>query len=147
MLKYIIRRENTVTPELLSALQHLLPQLTNAEIPGAEEVQKILDSGSFLITAYSSDNEHLIIGSGTLALYRTPSGLHGHIEDVIVDEKFRGKGIGELLVNELLQIARETGLAGLSLTCNPRRTEANKLYCKMGFTEWKTNTYWYNLSE
>ena len=147
MTEILIRRETNVTPELLEAFQRLMPQLTNAKIPGFDDLKQLMDSGSILISAQSKDHDHLIIGSGTLALFRTPSGLHGHIEDVIVDGNFRGRGIGELLIKELLRIARENGLTGLSLTCNPRRVEANQLYRKMGFTEWKTNTYWYDLKK
>lgn len=140
-----ICREQTAAPELIEAFQRLMPQLTNAKIPSFDEIQKLIDSGSILLTARSVIPDNLIIGSGTLALFRTPSGLHGHIEDVIVDEKYRGQGVGGLLVKELLQIANEIGLSGLSLTCNPKRIEANRLYRKMGFKEWSTNTYWYRL--
>jgi hypothetical protein len=37
------------------------------------------------------------------------------------------------------------GLKGVSLTCNPRRIDANCLYQKMGFKKWDTNVYWFKL--
>ncbi len=64
---------------------------------------------------------------------------------MIIDEAQRGQGLGESLVRHLLQIAREMGLKGVSLTCNPRRVAANQLYRKMGFKPWETNVYWYEL--
>jgi ribosomal protein S18 acetylase RimI-like enzyme len=138
-----ITRVETITPELLAAFERLIPQLTKASIPTREELQKLIDSPSVLILA-RADGE--IVGAAALGVFRTPSGVHAHVEDVIVDESMRGQGIGEQLVNHLLQIAREMGLKGVSLTCNPRRVAANALYRKMGFKKWETNVYWYDLN-
>jgi ribosomal protein S18 acetylase RimI-like enzyme len=138
-----ITRVETITPELLAAFERLIPQLTQASIPTREELQKLIDSPSVLILA-RADGE--IVGAAALGVFRTPSGVHAHVEDVIVDESMRGQGIGEQLVNHLLQIAREMGLKGVSLTCNPRRVAANALYRKMGFKKWETNVYWYDLN-
>ncbi len=135
----------SLTPELLSAFERLIPQLTAAPIPTRAELQKLLESPSRLIIARHPDASGSIVGSACLGVFRTPSGVHAHVEDVIVDESLRGQGIGEALVRALLEIAREMGLRGVSLTCNPRRVAANELYKKMGFKEWKTNTYWYDL--
>ena len=38
-----------------------------------------------------------IVGSLTLVLFRIPTGLRAWIEDVVVDESARGKGVGEAL--------------------------------------------------
>jgi ribosomal protein S18 acetylase RimI-like enzyme len=140
-----ITRVETITPELLAAFERLIPQLTKAPIPTREELQKLIDSPSVLILARVPDENGEIIGAAALGVFRTPSGVHAHVEDVIVDESLRGQGIGEALVNHLLQIAREMGLKGVSLTCNPRRVAANSLYQKMGFKKWETNVYWYGL--
>jgi ribosomal protein S18 acetylase RimI-like enzyme len=142
-----ITRVETVTPELLAAFERLIPQLTKAPVPTPTELQKLIDSPSVLILARIPGADGQIIGAATLGVFRTPSGLHAHVEDVIVDESGRGQGIGEALVNHLLQIAREMGLKGVSLTCNPRRLAANQLYQKMGFEKWETNMYWYGLDD
>jgi ribosomal protein S18 acetylase RimI-like enzyme len=140
-----ITRVETITPELLAAFERLIPQLTQAPIPTPAELQKLIDSPSVLILARSPGADGQIVGAATLGVFRTPSGLHAHVEDVIVDDALRGQGIGEALVNRLLEIAREMGLKGVSLTCNPRRVAANALYRKMGFKKWETNVYWYEL--
>ena len=136
-----------ITSELLTAFDRLIPQLTRAPIPTRDELQKLIDSSSRLIIVRYPDASGPIVGSACLGVFRTPSGLHAHVEDVIVDETMRGRGLGEALVNALLDIARGMGLKGVSLTCNPRREAANQLYRKMGFKEWKTNTYWYDLGD
>jgi ribosomal protein S18 acetylase RimI-like enzyme len=140
-----ITRVETITPELLTAFERLIPQLTKAAVPTPAELQNLIDSPSILIIARSPGADGEIVGAGALGVFRTPSGVHAHVEDVIVDEAMRGQGIGEALVNRLLQIAREMGLNGVSLTCNPRRVAANALYQKMGFKKWETNVYWYEL--
>jgi len=140
-----ITRVETITTELLSAFERLIPQLTRAPIPTPEELQKLIDSPSVLILARAPGADGQIVGAATLGVFRTPSGLHAHVEDVIVDESMRGQGIGEALVNHLLENAREMKLQGVSLTCNPRRVAANQLYQKMGFKKWETNVYWYEL--
>ncbi len=142
---FTIHPVTSITPELISACERLIPQLTRAPVPTGDELQALIDSPSRLIVARSPGETGPIVGAACLGVFRTPSGLHAHIEDVIVDKSARGQGLGEALVNALLQIARETGFKGVSLTCNPRRVAANQLYKKMGFKEWKTNTYWYDL--
>ncbi|MCX7754871.1 MAG: GNAT family N-acetyltransferase [Anaerolineales bacterium] len=142
---FTIHFVTSVTPELLSAFERLMPQLTKAPAPTADELAALIASPSRLIIARSPGETGPIVGSACLGVFRTPSGLHAHIEDVIVDSSARGQGIGQALVNTLLEMAREMGLKGVSLTCNPRRVAANELYKKMGFKEWKTNTYWYDL--
>jgi ribosomal protein S18 acetylase RimI-like enzyme len=144
MNKFHVNRIETVTPELQAAFERLMPQLTQAPVPNLDQLQKLLDSPSILVVAKTSDLGS-IIGLATLGVFYTPSGQHAHVEDVIVDELLRGQGIGELLVRFLLQLAREMGLKGVSLTCNPRRIAANSLYQKMGFSKWETNTYWFEL--
>ena len=140
-----IDRVEAVTPELLAAFERLIPQLTKSPIPSWDDLQHLLDSPNVLIVAHLGPGASPIVGAGVLGVFRTLSGLHAHIEDLIVDQSLRGQGIGEALVSRLLQIARELGLEGVSLTCNPRRVAANRLYQKMGFKQWETNTYWYEL--
>jgi ribosomal protein S18 acetylase RimI-like enzyme len=145
MTQFAIQRVENVTAELLAAFERLIPQLTSAPIPTSADLQKLLDSPSILIVARSPGPENRIVGAATLGVFRTPSGLHAHIEDVIVEPEQRGQGCGEALVQHLLQVARQLGLRGVSLTCNPRRVAANRLYQKMGFQKWETNVYWMEL--
>jgi ribosomal protein S18 acetylase RimI-like enzyme len=142
MIQFSIARVEAVTDEVLNAFERLIPQLTRAPIPNHLELQKILDSPSVLIVARSPGHHSQIVGAACLGVFRTPSGQHAHIEDVIVDQAFRGQGCGEALVQYLLHTARDLGLAGVSLTCNPQRVAANQLYQKLGFHKWETNVYW-----
>jgi GNAT superfamily N-acetyltransferase len=45
--------------------------------------------------------------------YSTWKGQRMYLEDIIVTEKRRGQGIGKLLMDELIRIAREKGFEGI----------------------------------
>jgi ribosomal protein S18 acetylase RimI-like enzyme len=140
----VITRVTNPSIELIAAFEKLIPQLTHRPLPNLDDLAALVNSSSILLIARYPDNTGSIVGSGTLGVFRTPTGLHAHIEDVIVDEDLRGLRIGEALVRELLNAAMNLGVEGVSLTCNPRRTAANRLYEKLGFINWDTNVYWYD---
>jgi ribosomal protein S18 acetylase RimI-like enzyme len=135
------------TEELWDAFQRLVPQLTsNNPPPSRDDLAALVKSeASTLILARADDG--LIIGAANVAVYRVPTGIRAIIEDVIVDESARGQGIGEALVRRCLEIAREKGASGVSLTSNPMRLAANQLYLKMGFKKRETNAYIYALNK
>jgi len=81
----------------------------------------------------------------TLAFYRTPTGRHAWIEDVVVDEKARGRGIGAELTEIALNEAAKITARCVHLTSHPARLAANQLYQSLGFARWETNAYRYDL--
>jgi len=82
-----------------------------------------------------------IIGIGTLCVTPTLKALKGHIEDIVVDQNYRGQGIGRRILETLIAKAKEMGVKDLELTSNPLRIEANELYKKLGFELRDTNPY------
>ncbi len=86
-----------------------------------------------------------ILGSLTLALFRIPTGLRAWIEDVVVDEAARGKGVGAALNEAALDHARAVGARTVDLTSRPSREAANRLYQRLGFVERDTNVYRFEL--
>ena len=142
-----IQKASAVTEELYAALQRLIPQLGAHKIPPTrEELQALIDSESSTLLLARSPTEHdPILGILCLTVYRVPTGLRSIIEDVIVDQEARRKGIGEALVRSAIDLAREAGVDGVSLTSNPAREAANQLYQSMGFSLRKTNPYFYKL--
>lgn len=60
-------------------------------------------------------------------------GKVGLIEEFVVSEKYRGKGIGKKLMNHALKEAKKLGCVEVQLYSNLKRKSAHKFYKKSGF--------------
>ncbi len=61
---------------------------------------------------------------------------YGFMEDVFVDESYRGQGIGTELTNAVIAKAKEVGCYKLLATSRMTRPEVHVLYEKLGFIKW-----------
>jgi ribosomal protein S18 acetylase RimI-like enzyme len=138
---------SNVTEDLYQALQRLIPQLGAHKIPPTrDELRELVESeSSTLLAAYEIDAKGLILGILCLTVYRVPTGLRSIIEDVVVDGSARRRGIAEALMHKAIELARESGAEGISLTSNPQRQAANLLYQSLGFQLRQTNPYYFRL--
>lgn len=132
-------------PELAEAIARLLPQLSrSAPLPDEAELREIVEGKvTTLLLARSGDGT--TVGMLTLAVFRTPTGVRAWIEDVVVDEAVRGRGLGERLTCEALRLAAEAGARTVELTSRPVREAANRLYQRIGFEQRETNVYRFDL--
>jgi len=132
-----------VTPELIEAFDRLIPQLSKSNpAPTETELAAVCESpASILLIAVDRTNADHILGSLTLAWFRLPTGIRAWIEDVVVDESARGRGVGELLNRAALDRARQLGAKTVDLTSRPSREAANRLYQRVGFQQRDTNVY------
>lgn len=135
------------TDELYQAMQRLIPQLGIHKVPPTrDELTALINrQGAVLLIARHPDETGEIVGLLSLTIYQVPTGFRSIVEDVVVDERKRRLGIGEALVQRAIELARDEGANGVSLTSNPQREAANKLYVSMGFELRKTNPYFYKL--
>lgn len=138
-----------VSDEIMAAFERLMPQLTRySPPPNRDALAEMAGSGSvFVFFARLPDQHGDIIGSATLATFRSPTGLHCWIEDVIVDRDARRQGIGKALTEACLAQARTLGLREVNLTSRSTRCAANELYQAMGFIKRETNLYRYPLHD
>jgi ribosomal protein S18 acetylase RimI-like enzyme len=145
----VIEKITEVTDELVAAFRRLVPQLSSSNpAPTREQLAEMVGSPAItLLVARESDAGGEIVGSLTLAMFRIPTGLRAWIEDVIVDESQRGKGIGEALTREALAAAQGAGATTVDLTSRPSREAANRLYQRIGFERRDTNVYRYKLKD
>jgi len=140
----IIETQATVTDELLDALTRLIPQLKiSSPRLTRDDVAALVSSDAVSLLTARADASARIVGMLTLIVYRVPTGVRARIEDVVVDESARGRGVAVALIVRALELARSKGADGVALTSNPRREAANKLYQKVGFKKWETNVYFY----
>ena len=133
-----------VTAEVVEAFERLTPQLSSSNPPpSAEALQAVASADATRLLVARADGA--IVGSLTLVLVRIPTGLRAIIEDVVVDEQFRGQGVGRALNEVALELARDAGAVTVDLTSRPSREAANRLYLRLGFVIRDTNVYRYTL--
>lgn len=82
-----------------------------------------------------------VIGLGMLAIITKFRGQYAYVEDMMVDEAYRGRGLGEVIARKLIAIARARKVKTIELSTRPSRVPANKLYQKLGFERKETNVY------
>src|SRR5436189_274731 len=143
----MVAEVTAVTAEVVEAMARLVPQLSrSAPVPTDDELAEIVSSPATILLAARSDGDCPIVGLLTLVVFRIPTGVRAWIEDVVVDESERGKGVGEALSREALRLAVEKGARTVELTSRPSRAAANRLYRRLGFVERETSVYRYTLS-
>ena len=90
----------------------------------------------------ATDESDCIVGMLTLTCCHTLACSKYWIEDVIVDEVCRGKGVGRALVRAAVQCVKECdGKSVIYLTSNPSRVSARALYRSEGFEEYNTGVF------
>lgn len=139
-----IEEASEATPELLEALKSLLPQL-NPELPPLTDARlkkAIADPATTVLIVRDGD---AISGTATVLVYSTPAHRKARIEDVVIDESARGKGVGEALVRRCIEVAREKGAEIVELQSARWREVANRLYPRLGFELRDSNLYRLNL--
>jgi len=135
-----IEAATEASPQVHSALARLLPQLNAAlPVPTMERLRAIVaDPAVTLLLARDGDE---IVGTATVIVYTTPFWVKARIDDVVVDEAARGKGVGQALVNACLDVARTRGAQVAELQSGVQREAANRLYPRMGFKRRESNLY------
>lgn len=148
-----VSEATAVTGELVAAMAQLVPQLSrSAPRPSADELAQIVAAPNtvLLVARLASDGEEgegagAIVGTLTLVVFRIPTGVRALIEDVVVDEAARGRGVGEALTYAAIDGARAVGARTVDLTSRPSREAANRLYQRLGFEARDTNVYRYTV--
>jgi len=142
-----IEKVAEVTEEVLGGVQGLVPLLgAHKQIPTWDDLVNIVNSGnSILLVVRFPDSSSQIVGMLTISIYHVPTGGRSIIEDLVVDTTQRNKGVAQELLFSAIEIAREAGVNGVSLTSNTSRVEANQLYLRMGFKKRETNAYFFEL--
>ena len=131
---------NTYSSKYHEAMQRFLDQLTTNPMTLTESMfRQLVESANSHLFFLIKDEQ--IAGMLTVGIYYSPTGGKAWIEDVVVDEAFRGQGLSKLLVAHAIEFTKSQQIPSLMLTSNPKRIAANKLYQKMGFERKETNVY------
>lgn len=142
MGEVVIEQAAGVTPELVEAFARLIPQLSRSSPPpGEAELAALLAHPACTVLMARDGQGGAYLGTMTLVMFPIPTGLRAWIEDVVVDDSARGRGVGELLNRTALDRAVAAGARTVDLTSRPSREAANRLYQRLGFQPRETNIY------
>ncbi|MEX3625570.1 N-acetyltransferase family protein [Viridibacillus arvi] len=88
------------------------------------------------------DEENQKVGAVWYRLFEENNQGYGYVDDntpelgIAVVEKGRGKGIGTLLMNKIMQLAMTDGYESISLSVDPDNRNAVHIYNKLCFQEY-----------
>lgn len=142
----IIAPLDSIPPEFIEAVYRMIPQLApETPLPSRQQLEAVIACSTNVLLAARVNGR--TVGTLTLTMVITPTGVMGWIADVVVDGEIRGKGIGEALVREAIAIALSRGAKYVDLSSRPSREAANRLYQRIGFEKRETNYYRYALGD
>ena len=127
------------------SIRALIEQLTGRESTFSEDdLRNVLqDSASRL---FVMRNKESIVGMLSLGIYTCPTSRKVWVEDVVINNELRGKGLGKELIDYAINyVKKNLAPCSLMLTSRPSRVAANELYRKSGFEQRQTNVYRINI--
>nr|CAI5851537.1 unnamed protein product [Callosobruchus analis] len=95
---------------------------------------KMKKSGGYFITVIEDTRTHEIIGASTLITelkFIHGCALRGRLEDVVVNNTYRGKQLGKLIVLTVTLLAKKLGCYKMSLDC---KDNLIPFYKSLGYT-------------
>lgn len=122
----------------------LLGQLTKLGDISREKFNERFDAmrscpGHYYVTVIEDTLLGQIVGSATLACelkFIRGCAKRGRLEDVVVNNEYRGKQLGKLIVTTITLLAKEVGCYKLGLDC---KDEMKPFYGSLGYTSEKGN--------
>jgi glucosamine-phosphate N-acetyltransferase len=111
----------------------ILSQLTEIGNITYEDFSNILCKINSEIWVFEDTQSNKIVASASIFLEQKiihNGGIVAHLEDVVVDEAYRGKQLGQKLIANIIEKARESGAYKIIADCKP---ELLSFYSKNGF--------------
>lgn len=99
----------------------------------AEKKLQVGTENIYIVIFESIQKERIIGLAKIIESTDSDNSKAGMVHNVIVNEDFRGLGLGKLLMNLVLEYGRAEKYRYLELTSRPFRIAANELYKKIGF--------------
>lgn len=139
-----IVRLSTAGASALADIRNLLKQLSmriGTATPAS--LKRMLERPN--IEVWVARDGKRVVGMATLIVLHKMYVISSNAEDIVVDTKYRGRGLGKALMMKLVERARAHRAERIEFTSNPSRAAANHLYQKLGFVRKETNVYKYEL--
>lgn len=128
-------------PRILELYRQLAITTSHIELsrsPSPDEYRRIFSEicsapGHELLVAKDED-----VVVGTIVLLIVPNLSHSAspwalVENLVIDHKYRNRGLGRMLMDYAIARARETGCYRIVLSSDKRRRKAHRFYRSLGF--------------
>lgn len=134
----IIARLTEATPEIVDDINRLIPQLKPAWDPiTLARLDALISSPT---RVYAARCDGVVVGLTLLVPHQHLPGLRFHVEDVVVDEAFRQRGIARTLLVAAMDDAPGEVLS-FDLRSHQARRAAHALYGDLGFKASDTTVF------
>ena len=112
IIRKISQKDQETVVEMLQDISRFKPSIENYKLIFKNfHDQKHVDGYVFLL-------ENEIVGYGAVVYeIKIRGGKVGHIEDIVVSRKFRGKNIGIKIISHLTNVSKVIGCYKVSLVC------------------------------
>lgn len=139
-----IERVKEYSVETAERLRELVRQLSRSgkdkgEIP-EEWFKEIIESPWHDILVAVDDGQ--IVGMANVSVIMGAGiGKNAYLEDFVTDTSIRGKGVGSMLWDAILEWGEEKGCRNLEFTCGNGRENAQGFYKRHGAEVYETNFF------
>lgn len=127
-------------PGVSSRIGELLQMLSERDVGEwqANLNRTLADRNSYIFLAKV---DGVVAGMVTLNITITLRGAYGTINDLVVDQVYRGQGLGRKLMEAAHEVAWCGPCTHINLTSSPHRETAHRLYQDMGYTIKETGVF------
>jgi N-acetylglutamate synthase-like GNAT family acetyltransferase len=129
-----------IRPAQLTDKNAIIELLSQMDYPNTESFieQKLIyllnDKSEFIAVMEDEEKVIAFISIHIIPQIATP-GDFARISYLSVNNNYRSKGIGKLMEEYCVQVAKENNCQMIELHSNARRTEAHKFYFRQGYKE------------
>ena len=135
-IERLTQASDSVRQDINVLIHQLSPRLPECS---SELLESIIADPNLEVWVVTEDAH--IVGMAALVIVTIPEGRRAQMEDIVIDEKYRGQGLGEQLSKKLIERARARDASVVTLSSRADRVAANTLYVKLGFESRETNVY------
>lgn len=131
-------RLTKLSDRAVNDLNKLVAQLSrHPKVMERGHFQRLLDEAALFV---ARDGER-IVGCVEVVVEVVPSKVKGWLEELMVDDEYRGRGIARELVQMAVDYAGQTGCVHLNLTSGEDRGVAHSVYEALGFYRRESAVY------
>ncbi len=117
-------------------LQEQIYRISEPAEGARQMLEELIAADNCNILVAKIDNK--VVGTGVI--FYLPIPAHGKqaafLEGIVVDEAYRGKGVGTALAQKFIELAKVKNCYKIVFTSSDKRADVHKFYENLGFSKW-----------